>query len=254
LLASIALAERPVIGDSIAVVVEIVADLVGRQNAADAGPPLCVGADLLAGLRSGLALANCVAAEAVFADHASAQDPVVDRTVAVVVEAVARFRAGADSAHAHRVPSREAGTGVKDALLQSCLACAGGEPAGAGRTFDTLTGDAVVDGTVAVVVVPIADLIRRANRPGAGAPGIVGQAFLRAGLAFPCVGTTGANASRLAGADDVFVRVAVAVVVEIVADLVCGPSGTVAGTPCPVGLAGLSSSGALPLVGAARLR
>ena len=178
-----------VVARAIAIVVEAVADLFGRANAANAGQHAPDAVLLPEFALSHIGATLCAALWII----------VVDRAVAIVVEPIAQLHGsrGATVAHHHPVLTDErAGCALAD--IRS-------------------TGPARVDGVlvdlhVAVVVQQVANLGRRAlptdahHRPR--------DALLRAELTFPLV-----RAAAVAHVDGVVVDGVVAVVVEPVAEL-----------------------------------
>jgi len=162
--------------------------------------------------------------------YASAQDPVVDRTVAVVVEAVARFRAGADFAGAGRSPQ------TVDAGLHSVGALTHVTAAGAGGTACALAADRIIGQAVAVVVKSVAHLRRGADFPDTGStpyvsPLSVGHAVLKTEGTLANVTTARSLLAGEALAEHSLVDQAVAVVVVSVADFHGWQDGAVAGAP-----------------------
>jgi len=158
-------------------------------------------------------------------DHALTGQAIVGRPVAVVVDSVTRFGRGTDGA----------GTGVPNAVDAGASAEATRThvgPAGADASVNTL--QTFVHIPVAVVVEAVEDLLRRADRPNAGAPGctaLVGGASLETRHTLAHVGTARLGVSDRAGAEQTIVRRAVAVVVQAVARLVGGAGVAFAGTP-----------------------
>ena len=214
---------------AVAVVVHAVAELVGRPLSA-----LAMGLPVHAGQQTGRARAQVVAAGLADPVHA-----LVGLAVAVVVHAVADLGRGPDRALAGPPEAAHAGldAGLTGALRQAT---------GPRRVRLTeLAGAVLVGLAVAVVVLPVAHLHGRADAASALDRAVhAGQGALGAG---PGVLSAGHEHAR-----EALVDLAVAVVVQAVAQLGGRPHEAHAGAPGGIN-AGLQARDAEPLVRAAGL-
>ena len=153
----------------IAVVVDPVADLARGSDVATAGAPGAEQAELLALFADTLRVA------------AGPGDPVVHRSVAVVVDPVADLGRGPDGALAVTPGTGRAGLGAGGAG-------AGVRPAG--------LSDVLVHCPVAVIVDPVADLCLGVGGSAAGSPGSIGIADLDTGRAGADAAAAGLGGSR----------------------------------------------------------
>ena len=168
-----------IVRQAVAVVVEQVAELGLRHHISDAGAVLAA----RAGLKAGVALANVdVAGVTVEADtrDGSASIILIHRAVAIIVNAVADLDRSGDLGHAAD------GAGITQGLAQ-CTS------AGAARCA-VATGLRItfVNGAVAVVIQPVAELALRKHRADAVREEAVGAA--------PLARRAGAHAQRRRGA------------------------------------------------------
>ena len=235
-----------VVGGSIAVVVEVVAELGLRRDVAHAGAPLT----LDAGLRTVLALPHALrgwgAGVTRLGRAVQTEAVLVDGAVAVVVGAFAGLAVGVgvagDTLPEHAV----------DALVDGLLA----DPQAAGDGAEPFVGLGV-----AVVVEPIAELSVRQDLAFAAAPNALNVADLlaREALAHP-LGSRVAGVAGLGFAFDagaVLVGLAVAVVVQPIAELGVGALLATGAAEAPGGATdahdGRSAAATDPSVGASDL-
>ena len=163
-------AETIVVDDPVAVVVEAIACLTRRENLTGARAPPGRTAGLTSAAADPYAVGAHGAAIAPSCGTECTRTPVVDDTIAIVVEAITDLDDGQDLTSAGTPRTGE--TSSRPGSTRSYTSCSGGTVVAAQRR------DRIVDQSITVVVDPVADL---ACRRRAGATHTAGDAIQRSG-------------------------------------------------------------------------